>query len=366
MKGLRQYGKNFFRIRKELLPNKETSELVEFYYLWKKTPNGRPRRRLTKPTGGKKNSANSNSNTSQTTPTPTPTPTPTNQNNNNKKSSNNEQFSGGSEMDSDNNESDESSEQKQPASNIPSCTNCFTTSSKDWQNGGRENKQLCYDCRMYYKKYGELPKIQTQNDKKPNGTVVEITPHEANNNNNNNSIQKQSAEAKEEPIEEESVPSENESDYQDYDQDVTDTNIEMNNEAPKAEPNDKPASSPKSETQNETISSSNTLTTSLNNDVNMKEEIDEVKPSEPAEENTKTFKPIKSSNNFYSINSFINQQQQQENAKETDVNKEVEEATSNSKKDKKECANPRPVSACSSACSPVPLLSPQKSNQFLV
>uniref|UniRef100_A0AAR2KF27 Arginine-glutamic acid dipeptide repeats protein n=1 Tax=Pygocentrus nattereri TaxID=42514 RepID=A0AAR2KF27_PYGNA len=38
IKGLRQYGKNFFRIRKELLPNKETGELITFYYYWKKTP----------------------------------------------------------------------------------------------------------------------------------------------------------------------------------------------------------------------------------------------------------------------------------------------------------------------------------------
>ncbi|XP_044741300.1 arginine-glutamic acid dipeptide repeats protein isoform X4 [Chrysoperla carnea] len=45
VKGLRQYGKNFFRIRKDLLPHKDTPELVEFYYLWKKTPganNSRP------------------------------------------------------------------------------------------------------------------------------------------------------------------------------------------------------------------------------------------------------------------------------------------------------------------------------------
>lgn len=85
-------------------------------------------------------------------------------------------------MDSDNNESDESSEQKMSSSmsNVPSCTNCYTTckfeflvipvmhlindsqplkASKDWQNGGRDNQLLCYDCRMYYKKYGELPKI---------------------------------------------------------------------------------------------------------------------------------------------------------------------------------------------------------------
>lgn len=44
VKGLRQFGKNFFRIRKELLPHKETGELVEFYYLWKKTPAALPSR----------------------------------------------------------------------------------------------------------------------------------------------------------------------------------------------------------------------------------------------------------------------------------------------------------------------------------
>lgn len=48
IKGLRQFGKNFFRIHKDLLPHKQTPELVEFYYLWKKTPganNNRPHRR---------------------------------------------------------------------------------------------------------------------------------------------------------------------------------------------------------------------------------------------------------------------------------------------------------------------------------
>lgn len=67
MKGLRQYGKNFFRIRKELLPNRETSELVEFYYLWKKTPqalNSRSRRRITRPSSSAKKSNNSSNSTS--------------------------------------------------------------------------------------------------------------------------------------------------------------------------------------------------------------------------------------------------------------------------------------------------------------
>ena len=48
IKGLKHYGKNFFKIRQEYLPHRETPELVEFYYLWKKTPgaaNNRPRGR---------------------------------------------------------------------------------------------------------------------------------------------------------------------------------------------------------------------------------------------------------------------------------------------------------------------------------
>lgn len=52
IKGLRAYGKNFFKIRTEFLPDRDTSELVEFYYFWKKTPgaaNNRPRGRRHRP-----------------------------------------------------------------------------------------------------------------------------------------------------------------------------------------------------------------------------------------------------------------------------------------------------------------------------
>jgi arginine-glutamic acid dipeptide repeat-containing protein len=73
VKGLRQYGKNFFRIRKELLANRDTSELIEFYYLWKKTPqaiNSRSRRRITRPSSSaaKKSTAASNAAARSTTP----------------------------------------------------------------------------------------------------------------------------------------------------------------------------------------------------------------------------------------------------------------------------------------------------------
>ena len=48
IKGLRIHGKNFYKIRTEFLPEKDTGELITFYYLWKKTPGAaglRPRGR---------------------------------------------------------------------------------------------------------------------------------------------------------------------------------------------------------------------------------------------------------------------------------------------------------------------------------
>jgi len=171
VKGLGQFGKNFFRIRKELLPHKTTSELIEYYYLWKKTPaaqNNRLRRRLRPSSVKKLTQIPSNKKQSASINTIS-----TNFNNN----TNNEQFSGGSELDSDNNESDESSEQKQQSSSAQQkcCTNCFTNSSKDLQNGGRDNQLLCYDCRMYYKKYGELPRIPNEKSSSNNPVKCEYS-----------------------------------------------------------------------------------------------------------------------------------------------------------------------------------------------
>ncbi|RNA13823.1 arginine-glutamic acid dipeptide repeats -like isoform X1, partial [Brachionus plicatilis] len=237
VKGLRQYGKNFLRIRKELLAHKDTPDLVEFYYLWKKTPqavNGRPRRRFTRPVSSNKRAAN------------------TSNANNSKKP--NEQFSGGSEVDSDNNESDESSEQKTITNNANQCTNCFTTSSKDLQNGGRDNRLLCYDCRMYYKKYGELPKIASGVgcDAKKSKEMAKTLA-------NNGVRSEESTDVKSEEVEtNESTSAGNESDYQDYDQDVTDTNIEMNEDE----------NGPRAEKRAKDPAQSNTT---MNSDVNMKE-----------------------------------------------------------------------------------------------
>lgn len=39
------------------------------------------------------------------------------------------------------------------------CQHCFTTTSRDWQQGGKDRSMLCSDCRLYFKKYGELPPV---------------------------------------------------------------------------------------------------------------------------------------------------------------------------------------------------------------
>ncbi|XP_070136730.1 arginine-glutamic acid dipeptide repeats protein isoform X19 [Drosophila bipectinata] len=89
IKGLRQFGKNFFRIHKDLLPHKDTPELVEFYYLWKKTPganNNRPHRRrrqsalrrnrVTRANNSNSNSNSNNNSNSNTPPKKEDTPEP--------------------------------------------------------------------------------------------------------------------------------------------------------------------------------------------------------------------------------------------------------------------------------------------------
>jgi arginine-glutamic acid dipeptide repeat-containing protein len=139
IKGLRQYGKNFYRIRKEHLSHKETSDLVEFYYLWKKTPqaqSSRPRRRQ-RPCSTSVNLST--------------TPTPAKQRNT--KNNNKDESEHNSDNDDNNQTTTDIDEQF--------CRHCQTT-SKDLQAGGRDSQQLCYDCRMYYKKYGEMPIINQE------------------------------------------------------------------------------------------------------------------------------------------------------------------------------------------------------------
>ncbi|XP_066297465.1 arginine-glutamic acid dipeptide repeats protein-like isoform X1 [Branchiostoma lanceolatum] len=151
VKGLRQFGKNFFRIHKELLPEKETSELVEFYYLWKKTPaanNCRPHRRhrrqstLRRVRGVGSRAGNGNR----------------------PPSSEFLDLSSASETELENVDSEDSDSRDLSAY---ACRHCFTTTSRDWHHGGHDKVILCTDCRIFFKKYGELRPIETPREPPP-------------------------------------------------------------------------------------------------------------------------------------------------------------------------------------------------------
>ncbi|XP_031424201.1 arginine-glutamic acid dipeptide repeats protein isoform X2 [Clupea harengus] len=136
IKGLRQYGKNFFRIRKELLPNKKTGELITFYYYWKKTPEAvglRPYRQHRRQTASRRvKTRNSATNTPSRTPSM--------------------ELSSASEDDLDSEDSENSLKGS-------FCQHCNSTTSKDWHHGGRENILLCTPCYTHLNKHRRLPPL---------------------------------------------------------------------------------------------------------------------------------------------------------------------------------------------------------------
>ncbi|PIK58880.1 putative arginine-glutamic acid dipeptide repeats protein isoform X1 [Apostichopus japonicus] len=141
VRGLRQFGKNFFRIKTEYLPFKETGELIEFYYYWKKTPEAASSRghRRHRRHGLKK---------IKTEPKPATPPC-----------SDSMDVILQAEGDIDSDDSDK-------GMSGYACRHCFTTSSRDWHHGGRRGL-LCTECRGYFKKYGDLPPIQSPKDPLP-------------------------------------------------------------------------------------------------------------------------------------------------------------------------------------------------------
>ena len=130
IKGLRIHGKNFYKIRTEFLPEKDTGELITFYYLWKKTPGAaglRPRGRRHRPA-----------------------PAVLQRKVKTEKAGKKKETSSASEVED--SEGENSREQ-----NPYYCRHCSTTTSKDWHHGGKDMKLLCTACRQYYKRYGEMP-----------------------------------------------------------------------------------------------------------------------------------------------------------------------------------------------------------------
>ncbi|RXG60498.1 Arginine-glutamic acid dipeptide repeats protein [Armadillidium vulgare] len=162
VKGLRLYGKNFFRIKKELLQHKETRDLVSYYYLWKKTPGAaghRPHRRHRRQNVLRRiRTPRAPRNTGPSDPLDP---------------------SSASEREDDSDDSDSKDRQGYH------CRHCYTTSqlntlctkketissSKDWHHAGKDKQLLCYDCRVHFKRYGDLPIITTPRDPPPASTT---------------------------------------------------------------------------------------------------------------------------------------------------------------------------------------------------
>ncbi|CAB1335860.1 unnamed protein product [Coregonus sp. 'balchen'] len=127
----------------------DTGELITFYYYWKKTPeaaSSRAHRRHRRQPVFRRIKTRTAS-----TPVNIPSRPP---------SSEFLDLSSASEDDFDSEDSEQ--ELKGYA-----CRHCFTTTSKDWHHGGRENILLCTDCRIHFKKYGELPPIEKPVDPPP-------------------------------------------------------------------------------------------------------------------------------------------------------------------------------------------------------
>ncbi|XP_039286365.1 arginine-glutamic acid dipeptide repeats protein isoform X2 [Nilaparvata lugens] len=174
VKGLRLFGKNFFRIKKDLLPHKDTSELVEFYYLWKKTPganNNRPHRRRRQGSLRRRNTRNTRAGTPREEPGATGASRP---------SPNPKEHGDGSSGSEEDNSDDDNSDSRDHNTQQYQCQHCFTTNSRDWQH--KDRTLLCFDCRAHHKKYNELPPVPANSNNNNNTSSN-------NNSNSNNSNQ---------------------------------------------------------------------------------------------------------------------------------------------------------------------------------
>lgn len=129
VKGLRIYGKNFFKIRKELVPNKETGELIEYYYYWKKTPAAT----MSRPHTRRRRRKQARTPTQQTS----------------------EECDASSASEMSEGEDSEYSDTSSSRDLNVYCRNCYTRNSNDWHHGGKHNHILCTRCRLHFEEHNE-------------------------------------------------------------------------------------------------------------------------------------------------------------------------------------------------------------------
>nr|CAD2156411.1 unnamed protein product [Meloidogyne enterolobii] len=186
-RGIKQYGKNFNKINKDLLGNHRREQLIAFYYLWKKSANAtRP-----KPLGNSKRtqvSVASFSRRARTTANSTfngignggknaltntaegGTPPPSTDSGEQVEASNKSSNGGGENSISPLDElqdyasaSEAETEQldSQPGGVGRACHHCFSSKSVDWHHAGHDRLLLmCTECRIFYKRYGQLRPVE--------------------------------------------------------------------------------------------------------------------------------------------------------------------------------------------------------------
>ncbi|KAI3409848.1 hypothetical protein GPALN_006222 [Globodera pallida] len=194
-KGIKTYGKAFNKINRELLPHHRREQLVAFYYLWKKSRDAtRPKplsnamkrnqvaliaasaataaaRRLKN--GGGENGIVATGTTATAT-TPEDITSAANGLNNSARGATDGAWpsdvsNGGlAAMESLNatsledlmdyaSASETETEQMENAeASSRACHHCFGLKSKDWHHVGHERLLMCTECRLFYKKYGQL------------------------------------------------------------------------------------------------------------------------------------------------------------------------------------------------------------------
>uniref|UniRef100_A0A915PH61 GATA-type domain-containing protein n=1 Tax=Setaria digitata TaxID=48799 RepID=A0A915PH61_9BILA len=134
-RGIKTYGKNFLKIKKELLPHHRRDELVQFYYGWKKTRDAtRP-----KPLARQRNAAAATHRKTKNNQLKASRPGSTDL----------ADYASASETEMEELEND-------GRAAAYACHHCYTSKSKDWHHSGKERQLLCTECRIFYKKYGQL------------------------------------------------------------------------------------------------------------------------------------------------------------------------------------------------------------------
>nr|CDJ88933.1 Bromo adjacent region and ELM2 and Zinc finger domain containing protein [Haemonchus contortus] len=133
-KGIKTIGKNFMRISRELLPLHSRDQLVGFYYLWKKTSDAvKP-----KPLSRQRNQVTSIKRTAKNAQNKTSRPASTEL----------LDYASASEGEMETLDAEKAAQY--------ACHHCYGSKSRDWHHAGRDGLLLCSDCRLFYKKYGQL------------------------------------------------------------------------------------------------------------------------------------------------------------------------------------------------------------------